>query len=118
MCGSHAEETADDHHVATRAKPHCCDHKPDDAEEESGHHGGCPGHDDKGNGCDCAQLTATIAQSDQNFTSPVAIALIVEQVEMLSWLAPVSLDVGCTRPVWAVPRQASSLLRLHCALTV
>lgn len=123
LCNSHADDCGDDHgdqHVKT----HDCKHDSGDSdhsndiEEDSDHHDGCPGHDDKGKGCDCSQLTATLVKGEQLLKSSVAIAAIVAFPDVHDWLAPLSCVAGCTRPVWVVPRPAPSLLQMHCALIV
>jgi hypothetical protein len=45
-------------------------------------------------------------------------AALLGSVVWHQWPALMARAVGCTRPVWAVPRHPTSLLRMHCALTV
>lgn len=102
-------------HAAEQVKPHGHDH---DSDDDSDDHDGCPGHDHNGSRCDCSQQSAALAKVDQTLKDSVVIAAMVVLPGWSQWPEPVGVVVGCTRPFGTVPRPPTSLLRMHCALTV
>lgn len=90
----------------------------DGSDNPSDDHDHCPGHDHNKSGCECPQLTATLAKADQNLNGSLATIVAIVSWTHCDWPLPASRCVGCTRPFSAVPRPPTSLLRMHCALIV
>ena len=86
----------------------------------SEHHNGCPDRDHRNSGCECPQLTAALAKAEQSLKGSMfggPLAAILSWMPS-NWLIPAGPDYGCSRPGPMAPRPPTSLLRLHCALTI
>ena len=94
------------------------DHGHGDPSDSDDHHDGCPGHDQQGTGCDCPQPAASVQKAETTLKAAGASAVIAQQPAGRQFLVLAGRSTACTRPTGVVPRPPSSLLRMHCALTV
>lgn len=114
LCQSNAAADAPDH-TQSQSTQH---HDQEESDDSSHHHDGCPGHDHKGSKCDCPQLTATTAKTDQAFKVSFPQVIAILSWHESDWTVFSSKSLGCTRPIRAAPRPPTSLLGMHCALIV
>lgn len=110
-------------HGVGAAHHHDSDHHADDGSPCSGHDGEAPAPccpDDSGDhGCKCGKhdlKMVSVEKPTVEFSAPVLIAI-------LPWVAVTNIEppaMCCTfrRFAWAEARPPTSLLRLHCALTI
>ena len=114
LCSSGADEPGPNH-ASEQTKTHgCCP----ESNQDGDHHGRCPGHDHKGSGCTCPQLTATLVKADQLAKACGELTVIVVYPVGCDMPAPHDPLADCVRLSTAVPRPSTSLLRMHCALIV
>lgn len=116
LCQQGESEPTPDHTIEP-ARHHDHDHD-QDSDDDDDHHDGCPGHDHKGTGCDCSQQTAVLDKAESTLKHSVVVATLISLSSWDHLVVPVGDVVGSSRPMAAVPRPPTTLLRLHCALNV